>query len=97
MNQLSSVWHHARFRYGLRWTRHYPDPSVAYRFFFRVVMALAVIVMIVTHNDLKERAAVMEQVLEVYEPVVQVAKACEAGAVGYAYSDGRAFECSKPR
>jgi hypothetical protein len=90
---LSLLAQSLRLRYGLRWTGKTPDGL--YRFLFKTVVACAVIVMVVTHNDLKERAAIMEQVLTVYEPIVTTFHQCETGATGYYYADGRTYECGK--
>ena len=94
MNRLSSALQQWRFRSGLFWASKYPP--IPLRFFFRAVMAFAVIVMVTTHQDLADRAEVMEKVLHVYEPRIQVIEACEAGkAIGYHYPSGKAFECQK--
>lgn len=94
MNTISSLAQQWRFSRGLRWQGKYPPPPT--RFLFRAAIIAAVAVMAITNQDLKARAEIMEKVVEAYEPAVKVLKDCEAGAVGYYYKDGRAFECAKP-
>lgn len=94
MSMVSSLAQKLRFARGLRWQGKYPPPPT--RLLFRAVMIAAIAAMVGTHQDLKERAEIMEQVVEAYEPAVKVLRDCEAGAVGYHYKDGRAFECAKP-
>jgi hypothetical protein len=95
-NSLSSLAQALRFRFGLRITSRRQVAQTTGRFLFRAVAASAVIVMIATNQDLAERAAVLEQVLAVYEPRISTMDACERGATAYAYESGRSFECSKP-
>lgn len=95
MNSLLSALQMWRLRAGLRWAGKYPPPPT--RFLYRATMASAVIVMVLTNQDLAERVQIMEAVTEIYEAKVATLEACERGAVGYHYpATGKLFECSKP-
>ena len=59
-------------------------------------MAAAVVAMVATNQDLAERVQIMEQVADIYEAKVSALEACERGAKGYYYPDGRLYECMKP-
>ena len=94
MNRLSSALQTLRLSRGLFWKT--TRPPVPWTSFFTVIACTLTYVTVAYVDDLEHRALVMEQVLTIYEPIVQTFQRCETGAIGYSYPDGRTFECSKP-
>lgn len=82
-----SVTQQLRLRYGLRWSRHYPDLSVAYRFLFKCSV-LAVIVWLA--YGLMNAEATAQQLAELAESNAawaQVAIDCLNNSNGFYVKD----------
>lgn len=92
MNSLNTL----RLRHGLRWRGTRPGLAELRRL-AHGILAVAILLLMYGFTDAlaeaTDRAIAAEQAADIGLAHAKAMQACEAGASGYYYSDGRAFQC----
>lgn len=93
---MTTLYHRARLAKGLRWRNTYPSMSDL-RGLIHALLAIAFILLAYGITDAiadaTDRAVAAEQAADIGMAHIKAMRDCEAGASGYYYEDGRAFQC----